>query len=137
MNNLKVTQEMQDEKDSKPEITPELTATSKGITLYGSLETREQIEEAFRSYYEKEFFSNEHGKVYKSMTTSAPEGTAALSIEGQIYYSSLTEVQALQDFLSLRVQKAKEAEIKFKKTFTPIKKSRNKMLHLTPKKKKR
>ena len=112
MNNLKVIKEIEDAKDSKPEIIPELTTTSK-------------------------VFINENGTVYKTIEGGVPDGATALSIEGQIYYSSLAEVQALQDFLSLRVQKAKEAEIKFKKTFTPIKKSRNKMLHLTPKKKKR
>lgn len=143
-------QKMQDEKDSKPEITPELTATSKG-SLKEFMEEREKeiptkyegltikkLEEALNEiFYRTEVFTNENGTVYQTIEGGVPDGATALSIEGQIYYSSLAEVQALQDFLSLRVQKAKEAEIKFKKTFTPIKKNRNKMLHLTPKKKKR
>ena len=134
MNDLNVVQKMQDEKDSKPEITPELTATSKGFTFYGGRETIKKFKELA---YRTEVFTNENGTVYQTIEEGVPDNATSLSIEGQIYYSSLAEVQALQDFLSLRVQKAKEAEIKFKKTFTPIKKNRNKMLHLTPKKKKR
>lgn len=130
-------QNLQDEKDSKPEINPELTTTSKDYNISMSKGDLEKFKKAIVEYHKQKVFSNENGTVYKSVDDSAPEGTAALSIEGATYWSSLSDVQALQDFLSLRVRKAKEAEVKFKKTFTPIKKNRNKMAHLTPKKKKR
>ena len=129
--------ERQGEKVSKPEQMPELTSTPMNNFMQLSPQAKEQFDKAIKAHYNVEVFSSENGTVYKSYTETPPKGTAGISIEGETYYSSVTELQALQDFLNLRVQEDKIAEIKFKKHFTPIKKSRNKMLHLTPKKKKR
>lgn len=84
---------------------------------------------------DKAIFKNLNGTVYTG--EKAPEGMAALEIENKIYWTEVKEIQALQDFLSLRVRQAEKKDAKLTQANKGIKKIRNKMLHKIPAKKKR
>ena len=109
-----------------------------------SKEDKEELEKAFREAFhrnkvwynkDKPIFKNLNGTVYTG--EKAPEGMAALEIEDKIYWSEVKEIQALQDYLSLRVRQAEKRDAKLILNNKGIKKVRNKMLHKIPAKKKR
>jgi hypothetical protein len=116
---------------------------SGGNMEFYSQQGLEEFRKAMEDYHKnliwqkenKPIFANYSGKVYTG--EKAPDGMASLIIEDKIYWTEVKEIQALQDYLSLRVQQAEKRDAKLALANKGIKKVRNKMLHLKPKKKRR
>ncbi len=96
---------------------------------------QEWLDEVWYRKQDKIVFTNLNGTVYSG--EKVPDDMASLIIEDKIYWTEVKEIQALQDYLSLRVQQAERRDAKLALAIKGIKKVRNKMLHLKPKKKRR